>query len=158
MRRVGSLVAGVVVLAGCSVSGLAFRADDRVDIVEPEDRAETTLPVTIRWTADDVEADDGGPYFAVFVDRAPIRPGQSLRALADDSCNRTEGCPDLAYFRDRHVYVTDELEVTIDALPVRSGQRTAADNRHEATIILLDADGRRLGEAAYTVEFTVEQP
>ena len=157
MRRVpvAVAVAGGLLLTGCSVGGLAFREDDRVDIVEPADRAEATLPVTIRWTADEVEADDGGPFFAVFVDRAPIRPGQSLRALADDTCNRTEGCPDIAYFRDRHVYVTDELEVTLDALPARSGQRTAADDRHEATIILVDAEGRRRGEAAYTVEFTV---
>ena len=145
----------VLALSGCSVSGLAFREDDRVDIVEPGDRDEATLPLTIRWTSE-VEVDDGGPYYAVFVDREPIRPGQSLRALADDACNQTDGCPDLAYLKDRFVFVTDELEVTIDALPQRGGQRTSADDRHEATLVLIDAEGRRRGEAAYTVEFTVE--
>ena len=155
MKRL-ALVAAIVSLAGCSVTDLAFEEDDRVDIVEPADRADATLPVTIRWTADDLDDAEGGPFFAVFVDRAPIRPGQSLRSLADEACNRTDGCPDLAYFRDRHVYVTDDLEVTVDALPAQSGQRTAADDRHEATIILLDGEGRRLGEAAYTVQFTVD--
>jgi hypothetical protein len=155
VRRAGAVVAVAVALSGCAVSGLAFREDERVDIVEPGDREATSLPVTIRWTAD-VDAVDGGPYFAVFVDRAPIRPGQSLRALADDTCNRTAGCPDVAYLRDRFVYVTDELEVTVDVLPQRSGQRTSADDRHEATVVLVDAEGRRVGEAAYTVEFTVE--
>jgi hypothetical protein len=158
-RRLGAAVLALLALlaGGCSVSGLAFREDDRVDIVEPADREETTLPVTVRWRADLDGGGDGGPYFAVFVDRAPIRPGQSLRALADDACNSTPGCPDMAYFRDRFVFVTDEQQVTIDALPQEGGQRTSADDRHEATVVLIDADGRRVGEAAYTVEFTVEE-
>lgn len=158
MTRAAALVAVAVVLGGCSVSGLAFRDDDRVRIVEPDDRAEATLPVTIRWTAEDLDSDGGGPFFAVFVDRAPIAPGQSLSVLADETCENTPGCPDLAYFQDRHVYVTDDQEVTVEALPARSGQRTAADDRHEATIVVIDADGRRRGEAAYTVEFTVASP
>jgi hypothetical protein len=152
-----AVAAAVASLSGCAVSGLAFREDERVDIVTPEDRAEVALPVTISWTSE-VEAGGGeGPYYAVFVDRSPIRPGQSLRALADDSCNSTPGCPDIAYLRDRHVHVTEETSVTLEVVPRRSGQRTGAEDRHEATIVLIDAEGRRVGEAAYTVEFTVEE-
>jgi hypothetical protein len=150
-------VLAIVALSGCAVDGLAFRVDERVDITSPDDRADVTLPLTISWTADGVEpADDGGPYFAVFVDQPPIRPGQSLRSVADDSCNRTPGCPDLDYFRDRSIYVTETTSVELDVIPQRSGQRTGGDDSHEATIVLVDADGRRIGEAAYTVQFNVE--
>jgi len=157
MKRLALALALATAASGCAVNGLAFRNDDRVDIVAPKDRAEVTLPVTIRWTADDLDDAGGGPFFAVFVDREPIKPGQSLRAIADDSCNRTAGCPDLAYFEDRYVFVTDENAVTLDALPRKgSSSRESAQDRHEATVILVDAEGRRIGEAAYTVEFTLE--
>jgi hypothetical protein len=147
----------LLLLPACAVRGLAFRIDDRVEIVAPDDRAEVSLPLTIEWTADELDGAGGGPFFAVFVDRSPIRPDQSLRALADDSCNRTPGCPDLAYLRDRGVYLTDERSVTLDVVPQRpSSSRAGESDRHQATIVVVDAEGRRIGEAAYTVEFTVE--
>jgi hypothetical protein len=144
-------------LSGCAISDLAFREDDRVEIIQPDDRSEVRLPVTIRWRADLERAGDG-PFFAVFVDREPVRPGQSLRALADDACNRSPDCPDVAYLRDQYVFVTDQTSVTLDAVPTkRESQRTQGEDRHEATIVLVDRDGRRIGEAAYTVEFVVEE-
>ena len=156
-RRWLALALGVLACAagGCSTDGLAFRQDDRIEILEPDDRAVVSVPVHLRWRADLEPGPGGGPYFAVFVDRAPIRPGQSLRVLADESCNDTDGCLDLQYLRDRYVHVTDEPEVVLDVLPRKaSSQRTGA-NRHEATVIVIDADGRRVGEAAYAVEFEV---
>jgi hypothetical protein len=144
-------------IAGCSVNNLAFREDDRIDIVSPGDREEVRLPVRIRWTSELDPPASGGPYYAVFLDREPIRPGQSLRSLGDDSCDKTPGCPDLQYLRDRYVFVTDERSLTLDAVPAKdSSQRTGAD-RHEATIVLIDRDGRRIGESSYTVEFAVEE-
>ena len=158
MRRLRALLVPVVLAAsagGCATDGLAFRQDDRVEILEPGARDVVRVPVRVRWRADLERGPSGGPYFAVFVDRAPIRPGQSLRVLADESCNDTDGCLDLQYLRDRHVHVTDEPEVVLDVLPRKSSsQRTGAD-RHEATIVVIDADGRRVGEAAYSVEFEV---
>ena len=161
-RRRVRLVVAVACLAapvaGCADS-MAFRQPDAVEIVAPDDRAEVTLPVRVRWRSDLEGGAAGEPYYAVFVDRAPIRPGQSLRVLADESCNRTKGCPDLQYLRDRYVYVTDETEVTLDVVPQRgSSQRTGARDSHEATIVVLDADGRRVGEQAYAVEFEVGEP
>jgi hypothetical protein len=152
-----SAVLAAGLLASCAVRGLAFEDDERVDIVSPADRASVQLPLTIRWRTSDLRpAATGGPSFAVFVDRAPIRPGQHISALADDACERRRGCPDAAYLRSRYVFLTDATSVTVDALPTPTGQRTAAENRHHATIVLIDGDGRRLGEHAYTVEFTEE--
>jgi hypothetical protein len=139
------------------VSGLAFRADDRVDIVAPGDRDDVRVPVTIRWRSTIPARRDGGPYWAVFVDREPIRPGQSLRAVADEACNRTPGCPDAAYLRDRSVYLTDRTSVRIDVLPEGgSDERESARDRHEATIVVVDASGHRVGESAWSVEFRAE--
>ena len=44
----------------------------------------------------------------------------------------------------------------IDALPDRRANNRAKD-RHDLTIVLLDGDGRRSGESAFTKEFIVER-
>jgi hypothetical protein len=156
-RRLGAaLVLVTLGLGACGGEGrLAFTRDERVEIVQPDNESEVRLPVRLRWTADIERRPGGGPYFAVFVDRAPVAPGQSLRVLADDSCNRTRGCPDADYFRDRFVYVTDERSLLLDTVPRRTAQRTGAEDRHEAIIVLIDDEGRRIGEAAYRVSFEV---
>jgi hypothetical protein len=141
----------------CAVHGLAFDNDHRVRFVSPRDRATVSVPVTLRWRASGLDRTaERGPFFAVFVDRAPIKPGQTLRAVADDACNRTRGCPDLKYLRDRYVFVTTGTSLVLDSVPQRSGQRTGAKQLHEATIVLVDAAGGRIGEYAYTVQFTIE--
>jgi hypothetical protein len=145
-----------VALSSCAYHGLAFRDDDRVTIVAPGDRETVDVPLTIRWTTHDLHPAGGTPTFALFVDQAPIRPGQNLRAIADDACRHRSGCPDAAYLSDHHVYVTTEQAVILDVLPPPTGQRTSGKNRHHATIVLLDSAGRRIGEQAYTVEFTQE--
>jgi hypothetical protein len=153
----GAAVALAAGLTACSTEDLAFRTDDRVEIVAPHDRQRVRLPVRLAWRSD-LGRRPGGPFYAAFVDREPIRPGQSLRVLADDACNRTPRCPDLQYLRDRYVFVTDRESVVLDALPQKgSSQRAGARDRHEATIVLIDADGRRVGESAYTVEFAVRE-
>ena len=52
--------------------------------------------------------------------------------------------------------VRGKTSLTFDVVPRPSGQRTGAKESHEATIILVDADGRRMGESAYTVTFSVK--
>ena len=140
----------VITLPGCAFDGLNFVQDDRVSITAPRDRAEVELPITIRWTARDFD----GTY-AVFVDRAPVPPGETLTWLAeeDEVCEETPGCPNEVWFRDRDVYATTTTELTLDDLP----DLTDDDRRdfHEATVVLLDRGGRRVGEAAFTVEFQV---
>ena len=148
-----SPIAAALVLAlapACGVEGLNFVQDDRVRITAPRDRAEVRLPVTLRWSAKDFD----GTY-AVFVDRAPVPPGRTLAWLArdDDLCKETPGCPNTAWFNDRDVYATTSTELTIDDLPdLTDGERR---DFHEASVILLDDEGRRVGEAAFTVEFQV---
>jgi hypothetical protein len=151
------LAVGLVLVPGCAAKGLAFDNDHRVKITSPRNRATVRVPVTVRWRAAGLHrTTTGGPFFAVFLDRAPIRPGQNLRAVADDACNRTPGCPDLNYLRDRYVFVTSSTSLTLGVVPKPSGQRTGARDAHEATIVLVDAAGGRVGEYSYTVQFTIK--
>lgn len=144
-----------LVLGACGTNGLAFSKDAHLDVVSPAPRAKVHLPVRISWRTSG-PVGSGGPYFAVFLDRAPVRPGQSLRSVADETCNRTPGCPDAAYLRDRNVFVTKDTSITVDAVPKHSGQRTGASDEHEAVVVPVDAQGRRIGESAHAVQFTVK--
>jgi hypothetical protein len=155
------------VLAGCVPQGLAFRTDERLTIIEPEDRATVTLPVTIDWDIRDfriVEPDaDAQPaqnagYFAVFIDRAPMPAGEHLRWIArkDNSCRPADGCPDEEYLNARGIYTTSETELTLEQLP-RNTREDDDRERHRIVIVLLDTAGRRIGESAFEIAFDLER-
>lgn len=144
----------VTAASGCGWSNLAFRQDDRLRFVTPDDRAEVTLPLTVRWEVEDFEVGPDAGSFAVFVDRAPQPPGKPLEWLArdDDSCRPSDGCPDADWYALRDVYPTTDQHLTIDQLPARSDDRREL---HEVTVVLLDEEGRRVGETGWTTEFQV---
>lgn len=141
--------AGLLALSACSTSGLAFQQDDRVTITEPRSEAAVAPPFTISWSAPGVRVSppaSGGPgvYFAVFVDRAPLRPGQHLLALVDPACRRRPRCADLAYFADHGVFLTASRSVQVAVLPKKG--------RHEVTVVLMGQDDRRRGESVFRRE------
>lgn len=154
-------------LTGCIPQGLAFKIDDRLTFTSPEDRAEVTLPVTIDWEIRDfeiVEPGEGEPregagYFAVFVDGSPMPPGKHLRWIArkDNSCRKSDGCPDEEYLNARGIYTTTETELTLEQLPRPATGRQDRRERHRATIVLLDASGKRIGESAFEIAFDVNR-
>ncbi|HVE98138.1 MAG TPA: hypothetical protein VNA12_03065 [Mycobacteriales bacterium] len=165
-RRALAAGLGLALLTGCgfSTTGLSFSDDDRLEILEPEDREQLRLPVTIDWTIDDFEVtgpgrgsgDDEG-YFAIFVDQAPVPSGKTLRHVArkDKTCRPADGCPDEEYLAARQVFTTTETRYVLETLP-----RTAREGRrefHEITVVLLDADGRRIGESAWYVRFELKR-
>jgi len=156
IRRTGSALAAgtaLLLLAGCATQGLAFRTDDRVDIVSPGSGDEVEVPFTLRWTADDVD-----DTFGVFVDRAPQPPGEPLSWLTrgDEGCDESRGCPDAEYLAQRGVYTTTEHSLVVDRVPpVDDGRRC---QEYEATVVLLDDAGRRRGESAWAVRFRVCRP
>jgi hypothetical protein len=156
---------------GCTkFSDLQFQIDHYVKFTAPEARSKTTLPLTLQWQVDGFRVappndeehyeppSKNAGYFALFVDRAPIKPGQTLAAVAGDdtSCVPSAGCPDREYLRDRQVYVTTDLRYTLRQV------FTIEDNNddwqlHDVTIILLDTDGHRIGEHAYYREFKLKR-
>ena len=157
--RVLLCVAAIAALGACRTDDIALRADDRLAIQRPAEMSRVALPVTVRWKADGIrigkDLTGPGPFFAVFVDRPPVAAGTGLRTLIDDECRETRGCPDLAWFAERNVYVTNEPEVTISRLQDVSGTRLGPDGSHRLTVVLIGADGVRLDEAAASVEFEV---
>ena len=159
-----ALAALSALLSGCSTDGLAFRVDERLTFVTPEDRATVPLPVTLDWEIRDFEVTGpGGPvrddagYFAVFVDRTPMPPGEPLRWLARDDrdCLRDEACPDAEYLSARGVYTTEDTRLVLTDL-ARTGDDDERE-RHRATVVLLDAQSRRIGESAFEIAFEIER-
>ena len=150
-RAAATATVAAVALAGCGASNLAFRTDHRVHISSPASRALVDAPVTLRWNL--LPRPEAPTTFAVFVDRAPVKPGQTLRAVAagDSSCQHAPGCPDAQYLADRQVYTTTDTSLTLQTVGSLNSYQTT--QLHEATIVLLDASGRRVGEAAWYVDF-----
>lgn len=145
----------LLVLGACGTSGLAFVEDQRLEIEQPGEHDDVTLPVTLRWSVDPGPLADGTYAFGVVIDRSPPPPGRAIGWLFrdDDTCG-DEGCPDVAYRAERGVHTTEGTELEVVALPANARRRDDAD--HEATVFLLDHDGRRVGESAWSVEFSVE--
>lgn len=162
----GIALAGLcAALSGCVPQGLAFRVDERLVFRAPEDRSTVTLPVTLDWDIRDFDVtgpggeprEDAG-YFGVFVDTTPVPPGKSLAWVArdDTGCRADDGCPDAEYLEARGIYTTTETELVLEQLP-RLGNDDDRRERHRATVVLLDAEGRRIGESAFEVLFDLER-
>lgn len=165
-RSVGAVVVLALLATGCSTSGLQFREDDRVAITTPRYREKVELPLTIDWevhafevTGPGGQARDNAGYFAVLIDAEPPPPGESLAYYGrdDTSCRPEAGCPDEDYLAARGVYTTTQTEFHVERLAPASGVdvRAGDPDRHEVTIILLDGQGRRIGESVWTQPFEV---
>jgi hypothetical protein len=146
-------------LAACGVHGLSFVQDERVDMVRPDDRAQVRLPVTVAWTVKDFTVGDGGGSFGVLVDRAPPRSGKPLEWLfrGDAACKGTGRalCATPEFLADRSVFRTTKRSVTLTQIAKLIGN----DRRrqfHEVTVVLLDEQGRRVGEGAWSVQFELK--
>src|SRR5947207_10033719 len=165
MLRAARALLGVGLLAtSCVPAGLAFVKDKRVDIVSPDSHSTVQLPVTVRWTVHDfdVTGPNGGSnpdagYFGVFVDRAPVPPGKPLSYVAhgDQLCLATPGCPDKQYIADHQAYATTQTSFTFKHLPDLSAYQ--GHELHEVTVVMLDGQGQRVGEAAWYVDFTYDR-
>lgn len=152
-------------LTGCVSQGLAFQVDDRLTITDPKARADVKLPVTVRWNIKDftVRKGDGAGggrsagYFGVIVDGTPQPPGKPLSWFArkDRSCRSGDGCPDAEYLAARGLYSTTDMSLTFEQLPRPSDSNKK--ERHNVTVILLDPAGKRIGESAFNVEFTLRR-
>jgi len=92
-------------------------------------------------------------YFAVFVDRAPIKPSETMRIVAknDEVCLHRSGCPDESYLEDRRIYTTTENGLTLDQIQPIDGD-TERVQLHLITVVLMDTAGHRIGESAWQLD------
>lgn len=156
------LGATVASSAGCEFADYQFRVDDRMTIVEPPAQSTVDPPFRITWEMEDFDAagldgstsEDSGAY-AVFVDRPPMKAGQSLRSLFDDdpACASDARCPDAAQLARENIYVTTKQGVRVKFLPLVGA---GGPDLHTITIVLLDGSGRRIGESSWYRTFTTE--
>jgi hypothetical protein len=96
--------------------------------------------------------------FAVFVDRAPVQPGKTLRSIAggDAACQRDPTCPNADYLAQRRVYATKQPSIELtEVAPLRASRDQV--QLHTVTVVLLDGSGRRVGESAWTREFRLRR-
>lgn len=144
------MLALAVAASSCGYKGLALVQDRRLDITSPTQRAEVTVPVRLEWSMKDFAVGPGQGSFGVVLDRQAPPPGQTLQWLFrdDENCVATPDCPDDAYMADRYVFRTTETSLTFERLP-----DLGDGDLHEATVVLLDAEGRRIGESGWTVQF-----
>jgi len=144
----------VLLVSGCSQfagAGLAFRDDPVVRITTPTHRARVRAPFTLRWRA--LRPLPRGGRYEILVDRAPQPPGARPDRLAhgDDACRHTPGCPDATWYAAHGVFLTRGTLFDVPFVaPIRDERSSTL---HDATIVVLDGTGRRVGEAGAFLEF-----
>jgi hypothetical protein len=167
LPRARGLAVGVALLgalAGCDVSHLQFRADDRLSFSAPRSRELVSAPFTVSWSMEDFDpvgldgsSDKGRGAFAVFVDRAPMPLGKGLKWLArhDKGCERDPRCPDAEYLADRGVYLTTDTSLTVERLPAAG--EGVGNEQHFVNVVLVDGQGQRIGESAWYRAFQTKR-
>ena len=167
LRAVAVLVAAVVPLAGCGLTHLNelnFRVDNRLHFLSPKDRAKVHQPVNVSWTihgfriaalGSEPASHDAG-YFAVFVDRQPIQPGQTMKAVAsgDRFCQRDPKCPNVSYLNDRGVYTTTNSSIRLDTIANVVGNNDKVQ-LHSFIVVLMNTAGHRIGESAWELDLRI---
>jgi hypothetical protein len=138
---------------------LSFKADKRLGMQEPDAEELVRLPVTVRWKSEDFALTDGR-QFGVFINTSIPSPGDIARVRL---CSRLAELPpapgdyrgictdqrDLVRFTTKH-------SVSIDCFEPHFNRGKRRMNDHQVTVVLLDKDKRRIGEAAAEVPFRVD--
>lgn len=151
-------------LTGCGLTHLQdlnFRVDTRLHFVSPKDRSTVSRPLTVTWTMRDfrIAAPGSEPpsrdagYFAVFVDKTPIKPGQTMRSLVTDdrACQLNPKCPGPAYLRGLGVYITTGTSLRLTQIANINNDNESLQH-HYITVVLMDTSGHRIGESAWELD------
>jgi hypothetical protein len=138
---------------------LSFRPDKRLSMQSPADEELVKLPVTVTWKSKDFALADGN-QFGVFIDASIPSPDDVARVRL--CTRRGELPPAPGDFRgicndqrDRIMFTTKH-SVTIDCFEPFFNRGKRRMNDHKVTVVLLDAEKRRVGEAAAEVPFRVD--
>jgi hypothetical protein len=167
-RLAAAVVAGVLVLSGCGIThihDLSFRVDKRLDFISPQSRAKVHQPVTVSWSMKDFRVagpKSGEPpsrdagYFAVFVDRAPIKPDATMKSVAggDPACQSDPSCPDKSYLRQHLVFTTTATSIKLPLIPDLANSKEKYQ-LHRITVVLMDTSGHRIGESAWELDVRI---
>lgn len=163
----GAAILALVSTSGCGLTHLQdlnFRVDDRLHFVSPADRATVARSFTVSWTMRDftvaplgsAPASRDAGYFAVFVDRTPVKPGQTMKSVMHDdlACQRNPRCPTTKDLRDLGIYTTTGTSVRVAQVGNVSGDRERLQH-HYVTVVLMDTAGHRIGESAWELDVRI---
>jgi hypothetical protein len=161
LRAACTIAVPCLALAACGPIDL--RPDRRVTVTSPTDRATIELPFTLSWTVrdfdlgSDVDAGDGG-WFVVFIDGSLPRPGQSVIDLVrrDATCKADPKCPNERYLVTKGIFATTQTSLEITSLKRPDGPKRRREF-HDITIVMVDDEGRRIGENAITRRVVLER-
>ena len=147
-------------LAICALTtactGVSDLRADQLRVVAPSELATVQLPVTVQWRTHELPG--SVTQYAVFVDRLPMSPGDDVRSLVDDECRHRRGCPDAAYLHARRIFLTSEQQISLPTLQNLDGLSAETPFPvHQAVVVALDAQGRRVGEFSATARFRFER-
>jgi hypothetical protein len=142
------VLAVIVVAAACSGSPGPLRADQRVRILEPAPGSTVTGPVVIRWSSTFEPGAASGRWFVVYLDAAPVAPGQSALVAAAEPCATVPACLELGALNGPSAFLTDGRSIDAGSL--------IAGAAHRLTIVLVDEHGVRDGAVAWNASFRVE--
>ena len=140
-RLLGALLIGVALTSLPACQPMLFRNDHRIEIAEPANFATVHMPVELTWSAPGFAAPEMGE-FAVFVDRDPMPPGETVAYFA-------------ASGRMQNLYIVSSTRLRLLKLDPNPGASDVERNHHDVTVVLLDPTGHRIGESAGFAEFTV---
>lgn len=136
-----------------------LRSDKRLGMVSPDPEEEVGLPVTVEWETVDYELEDGH-RFAVFVDKGFPSPRRDVRLtlcseqgkLPPQPGELRTPCTD---DRER-IFFTTDTSMSFDCFEPRFSAGRRRQNEHTVSVILVDRNLRRVGEAATSVKFRVD--
>ena len=164
-RRALALVLAVSALAvaGCGItrvdSPVSFKADHRLSFEEPDQEDEVPIPVQLDWKVKNFSRTDG-KRFAVFVDKPPVGPEKTVRLRI---CTEGEKLPpqpgtDRKVCKDdaRRIYFADDTSLKLACFEPRFDAPERERNTHTVSVILVDGDDQRIGQAVATVRFHVD--
>ena len=156
-------------LSGCGLTHLQdlnFRVDKRLHFTTPKDRSTQSRPLTVSWTMSDFRIapkgseppSRGAGYFAVFVDKTPIKPGKTMKSLAsnDQACKVDPKCPDRNYLEGLGVYETTATTITLKQISNVRGDKEHLQH-HYIDVVLMDTAGHRIGESSWELDVRLPQ-
>jgi hypothetical protein len=104
----------------------------------------------IRWSSSFEPGERSGRWFVVYLDASPVPPGQSALTAASKACDSVAACLELGALDGPNVFLTDAHSVAAGSLPSGAGPE------HRFTLVLVDAQGIRVGDVAWTASFRIE--
>jgi hypothetical protein len=163
LRRAALVTALMIALAGCGFTRtdapISFKADHRLSFDTPDQEDDVHIPVHLVWKVKDFPL-RGGHHFAVFIDKAPVGPDRTVRIRL---CTEGEKLPpqlgtDRKICKDdlQRILIAQRTSLLIKCFQPRFDAPKRQRNTHTATVVLVDGQDRRIGQASTTVRFHVD--